>query len=84
MGSRRLRKIRWTDHVKKYYNESRKKGTSYMRQNKGKVSELAKFCIGTEFYITLLKEKWRGHEDEEKDVSDYWMALTFRHRASFV
>jgi hypothetical protein len=57
MGSRRLRKIRWTDHVKKYYNESRKKGTSYIRQNKGKVSELAKFCIGTEFYITLLKEK---------------------------
>jgi hypothetical protein len=28
-----------------------------------------------------LKEKERGHEDEEKDVSDYWMTLRKRECA---
>jgi hypothetical protein len=32
-------------------------------------------CAGTSFKDTLLKEKWKGIEDKEEDVSSYWMTL---------
>ena len=29
--------------------------------------------VGTAFQNTLLNEKWKGRDDEEEDVSSYWM-----------
>jgi hypothetical protein len=35
-------------------------------------------CLGTAFWDTLFKEWWKGREDEEKEVSSYWMPLRKR------
>jgi hypothetical protein len=36
-------------------------------------------CVGTAFYNTLLKERWKkrhkGREDKEEDVSSSWIRL---------
>jgi hypothetical protein len=36
---------------------------------------LATSCIGTAIYNTILRERVEGLEDEEEDVSSYWMIL---------
>jgi hypothetical protein len=42
--------------IKKYYKESRKKGTYYVQQNEGRFTGLVTCCEGTGFRNTLLKE----------------------------
>ena len=50
-------------------------GTSYIQWNEGRLTGLVTFCVGTAFWNTLLKEIYKGREDEEEDVSSCWMAL---------
>jgi hypothetical protein len=35
-------------------------------------------CVEIAFYITLLKEKVKRREEDEEDISIYWMALKQR------
>ena len=46
-----------------------------MRLTKGSLDGLLTSCIITAFYNTLLKERDRGREEEEEEVSSYWMTL---------
>jgi len=41
---------------------------------------LVKCCVGTDFYNTLLKYRWKNRRggDEEEDVRSYWMTLRNR------
>ena len=62
-----------------------KGGEEYPANNKkkeGRLTELVTSCIGTAFYNTLLKERYREgqkwREDEDEDVSSYWMTLKKR------
>ena len=36
------------------------------------------FCVVAAFYNTLLTEKYKLREDEEEEVSSYWVTLTKR------
>jgi hypothetical protein len=42
------------------YIKSRRKGTSYIQQNKGGLTGFVKSCIGTAFYNMLLKIQGTG------------------------
>jgi len=36
-------------NMKTYYTESKRKGTSYVQQNEGRLTELVKSCVETAF-----------------------------------
>jgi hypothetical protein len=46
-----------------------------MRLTKESLNGLLTSCVITAFYNTLLKERYRGREEEEEEVSSYWMTL---------
>ena len=35
--------------------------------------------VGTAFYSTLLEERWKGRDDQEENVSSYWIILRKRY-----
>jgi len=43
--------------MKKYYKESRRKETFYIKYNERRLTRWATSCKGTVFYNTLLKER---------------------------
>jgi len=45
--------------IKKYDKESVRRGISYTQQKEGRLSGLVTSCVGSAFYNTLLKERWR-------------------------
>jgi len=45
--------------MKKYYVETRKKDSSYIQYNEGKLNALVTPCAGTAFQTTLLKDRWK-------------------------
>jgi hypothetical protein len=55
--------------------ESRRKGISYLQLYEGRLTELVIFCLGTAFEDRLFQEIWKGWEDQEEDVSSYWVTL---------
>jgi len=55
-----MEKISWTDHVRKYYLESRSRGISYMKYSNGRRTGLVTFFVETAFYNGLLKERYKG------------------------
>jgi hypothetical protein len=66
--------------MKKYCLESRSREISYMKYVNGRRTCLVTVCVETAFYNELLKERYRGWEEEvkegkEEDVGSYWMKL---------
>jgi hypothetical protein len=43
-----------------------------------KANWIGQFCVGTALKNTLLKERLEGWEDEEEEVTSYWMTLRKR------
>jgi hypothetical protein len=61
--------------MKKYCVESRRRrGISYIKQEEVSLTGLLRNCL----LNTLLKEIWKGRQDEEEEVSSYCMNLTKR------
>jgi hypothetical protein len=57
--------------------ESKGKGASYIQCNEGRITGVVTWrrnCL----LSALLKERWKGREDEEEDVRGYWMNVTKR------
>jgi hypothetical protein len=48
--------------MKKFYLESRRRGISYMKYIRVRLTGLVTFCVETAFYNGLLKERKRGIE----------------------
>jgi hypothetical protein len=63
--------------VKQYYVESRIKGISYIKKEEGRLIGFVTSCVGTVLLNILLKERGKevskGREENEEDVSSYWM-----------
>jgi hypothetical protein len=53
-----------------------------MRLPKGSLNGLLTSCAIPAFYNALLKVRYRGREDEEEEVSRYWMTLRKREDVS--
>lgn len=53
---------------------SRRRETSYIKQNERGLTALVTSCVGGAFIKSLLK-KTEGMEHEEEDVSRYWKTL---------
>jgi hypothetical protein len=43
--------------MKKYYLKSRRRGISYVKEVNGRLTGLVRFCVETDFYNGLLKER---------------------------
>jgi len=48
---------------------------NYPRYTKRRLTWLVTTCVERDFLNTLVKERCKGTEDEEEDVSSYWMIL---------
>jgi hypothetical protein len=57
--------------IKKCYAESRRKGTSCIQYRKGRLTVLFTSGVVNAFCNTLLKERYKGQENEEEEVSIY-------------
>jgi hypothetical protein len=62
----------------KYYKQSGRKETSYIQHDEGRLTGLVTSCVEAAFYTKVFKERLRGGEDEEVDVSSYWITLRKR------
>jgi hypothetical protein len=45
------------NQLQKYYIDSRRKGTSYIQYNEGRLTGFATYCVTNIYLSTLLKEK---------------------------
>jgi len=69
---RRVEQTSWTKHVKNdIFQRIKEERTSCIQQNDGRLTGMVTFCTGTAFWNTLFKERYKGREDEEEDVSSY-------------
>jgi hypothetical protein len=63
--------------MKKYSKNSRRRVPCCIQYNEGRLTGLVPFCVGTAHYNTVLKGRWREGEklweEEEEDISSYWM-----------
>jgi len=66
----------------KYYIASKWKGKSYIKYKEGIITVLVTSCVGTTQLNTSLqkieKKGYKLREDDEEDVSSYWMTLRRR------
>ena len=73
----RRMEISWTDRVRSEVMLERVKEERNVRTGKeSRLTGLVTSCVGTAFENTLLKERHKGREDEEKDVRSYWITFT--------
>jgi hypothetical protein len=71
-----MEKIRWTDCVRNEVNiELTRTNIAYLQSKEGTLTRMVISFVRTVFYNTLLKERQKGREDEEEDISSYWMIL---------
>jgi len=52
--------------------------TSYIKLNEERITGLVKSYVETIFWSTLLKERYKGRQDEEEDVSSHEVTLSKR------
>ena len=82
----RMEKISWTDRVRNedVTHRVKEERNILLTTKEGKLTGLVKSCVGTAFWNTFLKVRWREgwtwREDEEEEVSSSWMILKRNER----
>jgi hypothetical protein len=55
--------------MNKHYIGSKKQGSFYTKIKKGRLTGLITSCAGNCLLKHVLKERWKGREDEKENVS---------------